>query len=461
VTEQDVRVGIDKAAPVEPGDALPPEWSEERLAARFTELHRDDLRYCNEWGRWLRWSGTHWRRDSTLEVFDLIRAVTREVAAQIDARKVAATVASARTVTAVERLARADRVHATEASWFDSNPYLLATPGGTVDLTTGELRTAKRQDLITLSTAVAPEDAPTPVWQAFLDTVTGGDAELALYLQRLAGYGLVADRSEEMFAFLYGTGRNGKSTFLTTLRKVAGDYACTVPADIFIQAKGERHPTELAQLRGRRLVVASEPDARARWDEGRLKMLTGRDTISARFMRADFFEFTPVALLLIAGNHRPTLNTINEAIRRRLHLVPFTRTISSDEEDPDLGVKLRDEWPAILAWAIEGAATWRGERLREPEAVSRATADYLDAEDTVGEFLEEKCLVGPQHAAAITDLFAAWKAWAHSRDTYVGSTKIFAGRLHDRGFQRCRLTGGVRAFRGVTLAPVLEVEDAP
>jgi len=266
MSEDDVRTRIEDAVPVGPAEALPPEWSEERLAAKFTERHREDLRYCNEWSRWLRWTGTHWQRDRTLEIFDLVRAVTREAAGQVGSTKIAVTVASARTVAAIERLARADRAHVAEAAWFDADPYLLATPGGTVDLATGELRAARREDLITLSTAVAPEDTAAPVWQAFLRTVTGGDAELALYSQRLAGYGLTADRSEQVFGFLYGSGRNGKTTFLTTMRSVAGDYACTVPADIFLSSKGERHPTEIAQLRGRRLVVASEPDARARWD---------------------------------------------------------------------------------------------------------------------------------------------------------------------------------------------------
>jgi putative DNA primase/helicase len=187
------------------------------------------------------------------------------------------------------------------------------------------------------------------------------------YLQRAVGYALTGLTQEHALFFAYGTGANGKSVLLSTAAGLLGDYHKTAPIETFTASNSDRHPTDLASLRGARLVTATETEEGRRWAEARIKQLTGGDTISARFMRQDFFEFAPSFKLFIAGNHKPSLRSVDEAIRRRFHLVPFAVTIPSEERDSDLAEKLKDEWPGILAWLIEGCLEWQTEGLRRPK----------------------------------------------------------------------------------------------
>ena len=233
----------------------------------------------------------------------------------------------------------------------------MNTPAGIVDLRTGDSRPHRREDYCTKITAVAP-GGDCPRWHEFLERITDGDNELQHYLRRAVGYGLTGLTQEQVFFFLYGTGANGKSVFLNTVSRLVGDYHATAPMEAFTASHTDRHPTELAGLRGARLVTAVETEEGRRWNESRIKVLTGGDPIAARFMRQDFFTFVPQFKLLVVGNHKPGLRNVDEAIRRRLHLVPFTVTIPPEERDEQLSEKLKEEWPGILGWAIEGAAEW-------------------------------------------------------------------------------------------------------
>src|SRR4029077_2383546 len=212
---------------------------------------------------------------------------------------------------------------------------------------------------LTKITAVAPGDGECPLWLKFIARVTGGNYDLQMFLQRIAGYSLTGDTSEHALFFLYGTGRNGKGVFLNTLSAILADYAAVAPMETFIATQGERHPTDLAGLRGARLVSAQETEEGRRWAESKIKALTGGDPITARFMRQDFFTFEPQFKLLIAGNHKPGLRTVDEAIPRRFYLIPFTVTIPAEERDPGLLEKLKTEWPGILHWMIEGCLSWQ------------------------------------------------------------------------------------------------------
>ncbi len=202
-----------------------------------------------------------------------------------------------------------------------------------------------------------------PRFLAFMDEITGSDASLRDFLQRMLGYSLTGSTQEHALFFLYGTGANGTSVFVNTVTGILGDYHRTAPIETFTASAVERHPTELASLQGRRTVSAIETEEGRRWAESRIKALTGGDKIAARFMRQDFFEFTPQFKLIIAGNHKPGLRTVDEAIRRRFHLVPFTVTIPPEKRDPSLTEKLRQEWPGILEWMIEGALAWQEQGL--------------------------------------------------------------------------------------------------
>ena len=228
----------------------------------------------------------------------------------------------------MEGLSKADRRLAATIDQWDADPWLLNTPGGVTDLRDGVTRPHRHDYYMSKITTVAPDRMSTPsLWLSFLDKVTGGNAELVAFLQRVAGYSLTGDTREHALFFLYGVGANGKTTFLNAITGALGDYCRNAPIETFTANKNDRHPTDLAGLRGARLVTAVETEEGRQWAESKIKSLTGGDKISARFMRQDFFEYTPQFKLLIAGNHKPGLRSVDEAIRRRMHLIPFTVTI--------------------------------------------------------------------------------------------------------------------------------------
>jgi putative DNA primase/helicase len=253
--------------------------------------------------------------------------------------------------------------------------------------------------------------------------------------------------------FLYGNGANGKSVFVNTLLGILSDYATTAPSEIFMESKVDRHPTEMADLRGARLVAATETEQGRGWAEAKIKKLTGGEKIKARFMRQDFFSYQPHFKLVISGNHKPRLRNVDEAIRRRLRLIPFRVTIPETERDPDLTDKLKQEWPGILRWAIDGCLEWWRDGLNAPGVVVDATRDYLEAEDTFPVWLDERCRTDePSSFCGTTALFADFKQWAEDRNERPGGSKTFSQTLEDRGFKRGRRNGaGDRGFHGIAL----------
>jgi putative DNA primase/helicase len=448
MTVIDIQDALAKAAA-----AIAPEFSEDQLALDFTARHREDLRYVAQWGKWLRWNGTHWETENTLMAFDLARVVVRDYANACDDEKEAKKLASAKTVNAVQTLARADRRHAAVTEQWDIDLWALNTPAGTVDLRTGILRPHRRTDYITKITSVAPGGA-CPLWLAFLERIMNGDQTLIGYLQRVAGYALTGITREHALFFGYGTGGNGKSVFLGVLGDILNDYAAVAPMETFLFSHTDNHPTDLAGLRGARLVTAQETEEGRRWAETKIKALTGSDPISARFMRQDFFTYLPQFKLFIAGNYMPGLRGVNEAIRRRFNLIPFTVTIPENERDEELPGKLKSEWPGILQWMIDGCSSWISEGLNAPDAVRQATDDYLAAEDTFEQWIEEKCAVDRSYFATIAELFASWKVWTEAAGEFTGSQKRLSQKLEARGFQRDRRGGARnRGFYGIALRP--------
>ncbi|MDB0529837.1 phage/plasmid primase, P4 family [Ralstonia solanacearum] len=425
--------------------------TEDALALAFTRRYHRDWRYVAAWGRWLVWDGRRWRTEDTLAATDLIRDVCRHAAVNADNPKLAAKLATSGTVGGVERLARADRRHAATTSEWDADPWLLNTPGGVVDLRTGRQRAHDRDDRMTkITTATPGGDCPT--WRQFLAEVTGGDAELQAYLQRMAGYALTGSTQEHALFFLYGTGANGKSVFLNTLSTILGDYAANAAMDTFMETRTDRHPTDMAGLRGARFVAAIETEQGRRWAESKVKNLTGGDKIAARFMRQDFFEFFPQFKLFVAGNHKPAIRNIDEAMKRRLHLIPFTITVPPERRDKHLQQKLLAERDGILAWAVQGCLDWqRLGRLDPPQQVLDATEEYFEAEDALGRWLDERCVREANAKSLTAELFNDWKQWAEAAGEFAGSQKRFADLLLTRGVEKWRNTAGLRGFRGIGL----------
>ena len=425
--------------------------TEDALALSFTRRYHRDWRYVAGWGKWLVWDGQRWRTEDTLAATDLIRSVCRQTALRADNPRVATKLASAGTVSGVERLARADRRHAATTDEWDADPWLLNTQGGVLDLKTGRMRPHERTDRMTkITTATPGGDCQT--WRQFIDEVTGGDKELEFYLQRMVGYALTGSTQEHALFFLYGTGANGKSVFVNTLATILGDYATNAPMDTFMETRTDRHPTDMAGLRGARFVAAIETEQSKRWAESKLKNLTGGDKISARFMRQDFFEFFPQFKLFVAGNHKPAIRNIDEAMKRRLHLIPFTITVPPERRDKNLQQKLLAERDGILAWAVQGCLDWqRHGRLKPPQRVVDATEEYFEAEDALGRWLDERCVRETCAKSLTAELFNDWKQWAEAAGEFVGAQRRFSDQLITRGLEKWRNGMGVRGFQGIGL----------
>jgi putative DNA primase/helicase len=428
-----------------------PEFTDDALALRFAHQHAESLRFVAALGKWFLWDGQRWRIDDTLIARHYARKVCRAASAECNQAKVAKLIASAKTISAVERLAQADRRLAAVVDEWDADPWILNTPGGTTELRSGMQWPHRPKDNLTKITGVAPDaNCPTPVWNAFLARITDNRGELLAYLRRVAGYALTGSTQEHALFFLYGLGANGKTTFINAITACAGDYHRAAPIETFTASSHDRHPTELAGLRGARLVTAIETEEGRRWAESRIKSLTGGDKIAARFMRQDFFEYTPQFKLIIAGNHKPGLRSVDEAIRRRFNLIPFTVTIPPEERDEALPDKLKAELPGIMAWMIDGCTDWQERGLAPPEIVREATAAYLESEDALSAWIEEACQRDPNAWEKRSQLFASWMEWAEKAGEYVGSQKQFIGRLEAKGFEEKRHSHG-RGFLGLRL----------
>jgi phage/plasmid primase, P4 family, C-terminal domain len=254
------------------------------------------------------------------------------------------------------------------------------------------------------------------------------------YLQRLCGYALTGSVREQHLTFIYGSGGNGKSVFLNALNELLGDYAEPATMDTFTATNGEKHSTDIASLVGARLVTASETTQGKRWDEQRVKSLTGGEVIKARFMRQDNFTFRPQFKLVFSGNHRPEVREVGAAMRRRIQMVPFT--VTPKRVDQDLSEKLRAEGPAILAWMIQGCLAWQSEGLNPPASVRAATDDYFDTEDAIGRWLSECAVLEDTAQTTTQELFQSWREWAGRNNEYCGSMKRLSENLKGRKLAR-------------------------
>lgn len=434
---------VDISTAPEADDFVPLPYGESNVATKFSATIDRNLRYVDEWGKWMVWDGSRWVADRLRHAAE---ASKRYCAAIADAamkdgmtfttdtqkRTVASRFTEKRVIMNIAELAKSDPRIAASSDQWDADIWLLNTPGGVVDLRTGSLRPGLRSDYMTKLTRVAPGGA-CPTWHKFLHTATGGDSELILFLQRMCGYSLTGSVRDHALFFVYGTGGNGKGTFLNTFQWLIGDYAKVAGMDVFTEKKNESHTTELARLMGARLVTAQETEEGKRWAEARIKALTGGDPITARFMRQDDFEFLPQFKLVIAGNHKPGLRNVDEAIKRRLHLIPFTATIAPADRDPHLTEKLQAEASGILQWAIEGCVAWQRDGLQAPAMVIAATDEYLEQQDSLGLWIDECCDLGANYECRRSALYQSFKGWAEAAGEYVLPQRRFVAAIEARG----------------------------
>lgn len=425
---------------------------------RLTAMHGRDLRHVEGLG-WLVWSGSYWARDRDGEVMRRAKSTVRamiDTAATIendDARRaflgwVRRSESRDRLVAMID-LAKSERSIATPLEALDADPWALGVRNGTIDLRSGELREANRADLIT---RVAPvdydPDALAPTWDRFVHRVLPS-AEVRGFVQRWSGYCLTGLVREQVLVFTYGKGANGKSVYTLALQGLLGPYGREAAPDLLLEKRGESHPTELADLRGARVVLATEVPGGRAFSEALIKRLTGGEVIKARYMRQDFFEFSPTHKIVISGNHKPAIKGTDYAIWRRIRLVPFAVTIPPEERDPDLTAKLEAERAGILRWALEGLRAYLAEGLGCPAEVAAATDAYRSESDAVGRFLEDDCTTttDPRDVARITSgagpLFDAFVAWSQAQGERTDLTqRAFGEALRERGFVSERVTSG-------------------
>jgi len=435
--------------------------SEDGLALAFAAEHAGSLRFDHLRQKWFVWwgasAGSYWREDGTAQAFRWARQLARAFRRMPDASvKALGKIAVAG---AIERAARADGRLAVDGKGWDPDPWLAGAPGCEVDLRTGTSLAPDPDHLITKQLRVAPDrDQPTPVWDQFLWDSTGGDPALMLFLQAWSGYCLSGDTSEEKFVFIFGPGGNGKSTFVGVLTDILGDYAVVTPVDTFMQRKHAAHPTEIARLAGVRAVIANEIEENATFNAVRLKELTGGGAVAARFTHKDFFQFKPQFKVTFVGNHQPRIVNVDEAMRRRLILVPFTQTPT--RADATLKERLVPEYPGILAWAIEGENLRRamgGLAALIPGAATAATTTYLDEQDTFKAWVIERCEFGTSTGHVMTPRagFEDYRTWCGDNQcTPVVGEREFSQKVLI-SFPKCQLerSNGVRKLVGLRLSP--------
>ena len=429
-------------------------------ARRLVHRHGRNLRYCWLWRKWLVWDGKRWVKDDTGEVYRLaketVSSIYQEAAAapndqaRKDLGKHATRSEAGARIKEMVDLARSDVPVMPDE--LDASPDLLNTESGTIDLRTGELREHRREDLITkIAPTTYRPDAAAPTWEAFLERVLPGE-DLRAFVQRAVGYSATGDTSEQCMFINHGGGANGKSTFQEAIAAALGDYAMRAPTEMLLAKRSDGVPNDVARLKGARFVSASETEEGRRLAESRIKDLTGQDTITARFMKAEWFDFAPSHKLWLSTNHKPEIRGTDAAIWRRIRLVPWTVTIPLAEQDKKLPIALRHELAGILAWVVRGCLQWRREGLQATDEVSKATGEYRAEMDVLAGFLAECCELDTGHWEYAKDLYECYKRWCDENGERPEPQRKFGGRLGERGFQRDR--GGSRGagiWRGVRL----------
>jgi putative DNA primase/helicase len=453
VTENIVDLDDHRSSAEQAAKELVPVLSEDHIALEFVCRHLDKVRFNWTTKKWHVWSENRWRKDDTNVAFAWTRSVVRAIASDqtaTDRRRLG----SRKFADGVEGFARSDqRVAVTHDHW-DRNIDALGTPNGIVDLRTGELFDPDPNEFITRAVWVDPDITTDCLrWLQFIDQITGGDATLKRFLQQWAGYCLTGETREQKLVFIHGPGGTGKSTFAVTLQRIMNDYAISAAMETFADAKFDQHPEQLARLDGMRMVVASETEAGHKWRENRVKLLTGGDLITARYMRENSFDYRPRFKLTFLGNHAPAISNLDSAIQRRFLVLPFMHK----PEAPDLRLDetLAQEMPGILRWMLNGAVDWYTHGLVVPNAVTEATTRYFDEQNIFGQWLEECCVVDLKNNSLIdktADLFASWSTLAKSHGEVPGTQATFNDKLRSAGFDPGQIKAlGTKGCRGIRL----------
>jgi putative DNA primase/helicase len=430
-------------------------------AYRLLTEHGKDIRYNALWKKWLVWNGSHWEMDDGYLIHDrglkMIRGIydellkTSDYRDRLDIEKHAMQSESARRRKALIEVASWIPELNIKTDCLDKDPWLFNVKNGTIDLRTGDFREHKQEDLITrVANVDYDQNADCPVWKQFIMEIMNYQTEHITFLQTAAGWALTGDTSEQIMFMLYGSGANGKSTFLNTIMRLLGDYAAATPTETFMKRSGDQINNDLARLRGTRLVTTTEAEQGKRLSEPLIKQITGNDVLTARFLYGEFFDFVPTFKVFMATNHKPLIKGTDYGIWRRIKLLPFTTTITPDKQDKQLEGKLMKEASGILNWLIEGTKRWYGTGLNTPLDINLATEEYRSEMDVLGNFLKECCIQGPEYTIRARELFRAYQEWCEENNERACSERFLALRLKDLGIGRKR-TAEARYWLGLAL----------
>ena len=431
-------------------------------AERFVETHGQNVRYSHPMRRWYDYDGRRWRTDDIGQVERRMKATVRSIYAEAagaeaeQERKALADHAkrseATKRITDALRLARSEEGVPILPEALDADPWLFNVENGTVDLRTGVLRGHRREDHITkLAPVEYRQDAKAPRFLRFLDEIFDGDGDLISFVQRFAGYSLTGSTEERVFAILHGTGKNGKTTLVELFRDVLGDYAANTNAETILSRRNEGINNDVAALKGARFVSAAEVEQDRRLAESKVKNLTGKDTVTARFLYSEPFEFRPEFKLWLSTNNKPVIRGTDDAIWDRVRLIPFGQRFDGARRDLKLPEKLREELPGVLAWMVQGCLEWQREGLGEPEKVRAATEGYRAEQDVLAAFIEERCIVGSEAWVKFSDLYGAYQHWCEEAGEKAETKRRLGNRLKERGFEPDRGTGNVPIRRGIGL----------
>lgn len=433
---------------------------------RFADRHAKLMKYCNSAGRTYLWTGGYWEKDVMASVIELAQQMVHEMYIKAQAladederkkwTKFALQSQSLQRIRAMIEIARSDPRIACRLEDFDRNKEYINCRNCTVDITTGVSHAHRMEDMITkIVDFDYDQEAKCPAWRKHILDIMCGDVELAGFLQTVIGYALTGYTSEDKLFILYGSGANGKTTLFDTLKVLFKDYVCIATPGLLLATRNERHPVELADLYGARMVITSETNKGIRFDEAKIKSLTGRDWIKGRYLFKDFFEFMPTHTILLSTNNRAEIDEDTEAMWRRIAEIPFKAyfAIGAPGTIGDYCDILVKEGPGILNWVIEGAMEWRRHGLKIPDVVKRAVADYRHEQSAIERFIEECCEVAIGQSVKAAVFYGAYCTYCR-RTGRTPETLTKFGELMTRKFDKVKTMNGA-VYRGVGL--VLEL----
>lgn len=423
-------------------------------AERLVDKHGDIIRHCHLWGKWLIWNGKQWAVDDSGKILSLAKEVAKRIFLEAQGvadddlkesiQKWSHKSEGEGRLNSMVSLARSELGIPIRPDDLDSNLFYLNCLNGTIDLQSGELLPHQQAHYNTKMIPVEYNpDAQCPKWIEFLEDIFNWNYDIINFARRAVGYSLTGKTSEQCLFLLHGSGENGKSTFITAIKTLFGDYAQNANFDTFLLKNKESVNNDIARMKGARFISAIETEGEKRLSETIVKQLTGQDTITARFLFAEFFEFMPQLKIWLACNHKPVIRGTDHAIWRRIKLIPFGVTIPPEKRDGNLDVKLRAELPGILAWAVQGCLDWQKNGLQTPDEVKAATNEYRSEMDVLQGFIDD-CIeraVSPDIKLSAGQLYTAYKNWCEANGEHVLTNKVFGRRFAEKGFEK-KLSSG-------------------